>query len=236
MSLLSGSDRHVRGQQERLHSFTVGGTAAVPALPSTAPRLQAWPDRTRYGRRVTRIWRWAAVLAFPCAAACGGRFLSDDSRLSGCSDAGRGAAEDGGASQGGRTGAPRDGGLDGSTGGFHFALEGGVPWDALPMPEAGPVSDCLACTRDNCGELIDSCAQNEACLVAAACVALRCTDPENPLCPRRCSEREPAATIASAMALACVIDQCQDSCDPRSLLGDASAADRPRLGESGAGG
>jgi hypothetical protein len=181
------------------------------------------------------MWRWAAVLAFTCAAACGGRLLPDDPRVSGCSAAGAGGArsEGDGASQAGRR---TDGGVDASSGGFHFSLDGGVPWDALPLPEAGPVPDCLACARDNCGEVIDGCARSQACLVAAACAALRCPASESALCPSQCSERDPAATLASAMILACLLKQCPEACQPLSSLGGFSAPDRTPLGGSGAGG
>ena len=176
------------------------------------------------------MWRWTAALALTGVAACGGRALSDDSQVSGCSAAG--GDEDGGGSQGGHAGLPRDGGVDGSSGGFHFSLEGGVPWDALPMPEAGPVSDCLSCVRENCRDSIDSCARSEACLVTVACAALGCPDPNNSLCPRQCSERDLSGTLASAMALACVIEQCGQSCPTTSL----GASGPTGSGSSGAGG
>ncbi|MBN1608422.1 MAG: hypothetical protein JW940_17455 [Polyangiaceae bacterium] len=179
---------------------------------------------------MTATWRWAATLALTCTATCGGRVLADDLPVSGCSAAGGGAGaqEDGGAS-GGHTG--HDSGLDASTGGFQFALDGGLPWDALPMPEGGLVSDCLTCVRDNCRDPIDRCVRDEACLVAAACVALGCPDPNNSMCPRQCAERDLSATLESAMALACVLEQCQQSCPTMSL----GAMGPTRLGSSGAG-
>jgi hypothetical protein len=195
-----------------------------------AARLQACPGRTRYGTPVTAMWRWTAALVLTGAAACGGRALSDDEWGPGCAAAG--GAGDGGGSRGGTTGLPRDGGVDASTGGFHFSLEGGVPWDALPIPDAGPVSSCLACIRENCRRPIDSCAQSEACILSVACAALGCPDPNNSLCAGPCSEPQPSGTLASAMALACVLEQCPQSCPTTSL----GASDPIRLGSSGAGG
>jgi hypothetical protein len=180
------------------------------------------------------MWRWVAVVAVTCTSACGGRLLAEDWHASGCSAAGGGAAawEDGGTSQGG-SGPDRDAG---ATGGFHFALDGGVPWDALPMPEAGSVSDCVRCARDACGDAIDACARSEACLIAAACGAMGCPDPENSLCPTQCSAREPAAVLASAMVLACLVEQCEQVCQSGSALGDAFGADGVRGDGSGAAG
>ena len=189
---------------------------------------------------MTATWRWAAVVALGGVAACGGRVLAEDgpeSHATAAAGGGTAGGDEGGApSWAGASHVRLDAGLDASSGRRRFALDGGIPWDALPMPEGGPASDCLGCAVDSCRKVIDICAEDEACLVGMICVALDCLETEDPACPTQCFEGQSDVPAAGAVAAACVIDHCEQSCRATTSLADASDARHHDSNRAGAGG
>ncbi|MBN1610853.1 MAG: hypothetical protein JW940_29750 [Polyangiaceae bacterium] len=184
-----------------------------------------------------RTWRRALTLVLVGAGACGGRAALEQSPGAGTPNAraGASAAHEGGAGGAppGQSTGPKDAGSDALSGRWRHELEGGVPWDTLPMPEAGTDADCLACARDKCREVVDRCVQDEACLWGMTCAALDCGDTDAPVCPPRCREGNSSSILAGAAAAACLITQCEKSC--RSFLSFVEAENTASSAASRAG-
>ena len=47
-------------------------------------------------------------------------------------------------------------------------------WEVLPIPDGGPIGDCLGCVRDKCGSSVNDCINSPACRSGLACTITTC--------------------------------------------------------------
>jgi hypothetical protein len=92
-----------------------------------------------------------------------------------------------------------------------LAWDGGVPWDALPVPDSGPVAECVGCARDECVEPIDACLANPECARGLVCAGLTC-EAEDAECLTQCFQGDSTAGLAGLAVVACLLGQCGEDC------------------------
>lgn len=177
--------------------------------------VNATRRRATIGSMANRRW-WVAGFGVAVATACGGDVGSQGSP-SGGRQGGAGSSsspETGGAPSvpAGSGGVPSDAGVDASwLADASLFWEGGVPWDALPLPDSGPVAECVGCARDQCAEPIDACVTDPACSRGLACAAVAC-ESNDTACYTACFEDDTTAIVAGTLAMACLLGQCGESC------------------------
>ena len=162
----------------------------------------------------SRCW-WVVLSGVVVPGACGGDVKQNGSpsvdggpRESGVQETG-GGTQDASAGMGGSTG---DSGFDASwLVDAALAWDGGVPWDALPVPDSGPVAECVDCARDQCAELIDACVTSPACARGLACAGLSC-EPDDTACLTQCFQGDSTAVLSGTLAVACLFGQCGEAC------------------------
>ncbi len=89
--------------------------------------------------------------------------------------------------------------------------DGGIPWDALPLDDGGPVADCVACARNYCSAQIDACVATSICLGGILCAALQC-QPNQYDCMMACFGNDITALTAGINAATCLVTQCSLNC------------------------
>lgn len=47
-------------------------------------------------------------------------------------------------------------------------------WEVLPIPDGGPIGDCLGCVRDKCGSSVNACINDAKCRSGLACTVTNC--------------------------------------------------------------
>jgi hypothetical protein len=88
--------------------------------------------------------------------------------------------------------------------------DGGIPWDALPLADGGPVADCVICVRDHCRDQVDACAANTACRRGILCALLQC-QPTQYDCMFACFGDDYGA-LTAAINVATCLPQCGSDC------------------------
>lgn len=141
----------------------------------------------------------------------------------------------GGSSQGGEGGSSNGGDAGNSTAG-----KGGEPadggsdfFDALPfpLPDSGPVGECVGCLQENCNDAINKCYNNKKCVDGIQCAVTSCFaggaldgggsggNGMNFQCLLGCFGGDPMAVLSAMQAFQCITQTCGDSCGG-GILGD----------------
>jgi hypothetical protein len=163
-----------------------------------------------------RCW-WVVLFGVFVLGACGGKQKGLPSAGgspqggagSSADQATGGVAQDASASTGG---ARADAGLDAAwLVDAALAWDGGVPWDALPVPDSGPIAECVGCAHDECAEPIDACVTSPQCARGLVCAGLTC-EAEDTECLTQCFQGDPMAVLAGTLAVACLLGQCGEAC------------------------
>lgn len=97
----------------------------------------------------------------------------DGSGLDACTGCPTGA---GGSAQGGSAGAGGSSGSSGAAGGGGNQSDGGDFFDSLPfpLPDSGPVGECVNCLQSQCGSAINGCYNNQNCIDGIQCAITDC--------------------------------------------------------------
>jgi hypothetical protein len=89
--------------------------------------------------------------------------------------------------------------------------DGGIPWDALPLPDGNPVVDCVLCARNYCSTQVDACVGTTACLGGIVCAVLSCQQGQID-CLLGCFGNDVNALTAGINVATCMVNQCGLTC------------------------
>jgi hypothetical protein len=86
-------------------------------------------------------------------------------------------------------------------------------FDAFPIPD-GPLSDCVSCIRDRCGQQVNQCVNNAVCRAGLLCTFTTCLANGMPdqACVLNCFMGDPLAALTAVGALTCINSSCGATC------------------------
>jgi hypothetical protein len=175
--------------------------------------------------------------ACPGTALKGVQVCSQDGKgfgpCQGCPGGAGGTSGAGGSSgEGGSGGKPQDGGAD-----FFDALP-------FPLPDSGPVGECVGCLQENCGDSINACYNDPDCVDGIQCAITDCLASSalgggpgggsggpgglgglggggglDFACLLGCFNNDPTAVFKAVTAFQCITQTCGDKCGG-GILGD----------------
>lgn len=162
-----------------------------------------------------------------CPSGQGGSSSQGGQSSAGGNDAG-GSNNTGGGNSGGKAGEPADAGSD-----FFDALP-------FPLPDSGPVGECVGCLQENCNDAINKCYNDPNCVDGIQCAITDCFASSalgggqggpgglgglgggNGLdfqCLLGCFGGDPTAVFAAVQTFQCITQTCGDQCGG-GILGD----------------
>lgn len=68
----------------------------------------------------------------------------------------------------------KGGGAAGKSGSAGKGMDAGDIFDAFPLPDSGPVGDCVNCLKANCDASINACYNNPNCTMGIQCAVQKC--------------------------------------------------------------
>ncbi|MCU0694102.1 MAG: hypothetical protein MUF54_22145 [Polyangiaceae bacterium] len=197
------------------------------------------------------------------AAACGGR---SGTEIFGYGDLSGDAATGGAGGTAGTGGGVVDGGAGGTTGGTGGGTGGGVSdasepdvlsdvsldvhvppdaapdgrdlFDALPpLPEGGPIGECVGCLKTKCGDRINACYNDPVCVRGVRCTVVQCAlmggvgggggggaggggGQLDPACVFGCFDNDLNSVLTAVTMFTCITSNCGEAC---SLSGGGGA-------------
>ncbi len=92
-------------------------------------------------------------------------------------------------------------------------------WEVLPVPDGGPIGDCLSCVRDKCGKSVNDCINSPACRSGLACTITTCAGGGGgPLggldiaCVSKCFGGDFKAAGTAISTFSCLLGTCGSKC------------------------
>ena len=90
----------------------------------------------------------------------------------------------------------------------------------FPIPEGGPIGDCINCVKDNCGDAVNNCVNDPKCLAGLACTLTKCLTGGGGgpgggfdfACITGCFKGDLKTAGEAISAFTCVIGKCGTKC------------------------
>jgi len=138
----------------------------------------------------------------------------------------------GGTGSGGKGGSAGQGQAGQGQAGSSDKPDAGDFFDSLPfpLPDSGPVGQCVGCLKDNCDSQINSCYNNPDCAQGIQCAVTQCLGGNilggmgggpgpggmgggpDPACLLQCFNGDPGAAFAAVQTFQCVTQTCGGDC------------------------